>query len=193
MIVRSNSSRSQRTLRNRLTLTLDGDPAPLADRQPAGFETDTVDVAFAVSKSETYDSGRVLHEQAERRSLSASTLDRLNNPPVFEVSNPTVSPDEIEAGARTDATVRFEVHNTGDGSGTFGASVSGNLVSGSATMTATLDSGTHREVSTSTPITGDGDAATVQLDWGTEEWSTDIPVVGTLTSAESPTGTPYPQ
>lgn len=132
-------------------------------------------------------------EDAERDRPPQAPRDRLNHPPVFDISNPTVSPDQIEAGVRTDATARFEVHNTGDGSGTFGASFSGNLASGSATATATIDRGAHREVSTSTPITGKGEAATVQLDWGTDEWSTDIPVVGTMTSPESPTGTPHPQ
>jgi hypothetical protein len=121
------------------------------------------------------------------RSLAAATVARLNAPPVFEVGEPSVSPTEIEAGASVDTTVRVDVTNVGDGRGTFGASLESSYLSGSRTLTASLDVGAEREVTGSIPIRGDDDAPTVGLDWGTDEWTTTVPVVGTATATSSGT------
>lgn len=190
VIVRLTTSKSKNTLRDRLALTLDEETVPLAERQPVPWEHDTVDLAFAVPKIETFDRGQIVFGQSELRSLSGSTISRLNNPPVFEVSNLSTSPSEIQAGERRTATVRFDLTNTGEGRGTFGASLKGNFVSGSNTVTATLDSGAQREITASTDIVGEGDEATIRLDWGAGEWSTAIPVVGTTETTESTSETP---
>lgn len=190
VIVRLSASKSRDTLRHRLGLTLDEETVRLAERQPVPWEDDTVDFAFAVPKTETFDRGRVVFERSELRSLSDATIRRLNSPPVFEVSEIAASPAEIQFGERGTATVRFGLTNTGEGRGTFGASLKGNFVSGAETVTATLDSGESREVTASTEIVGDGEEATVRLDWGSGEWSTDIPVTGTTETAESTSRTP---
>lgn len=187
VVVHTSTSLSFDALRDRLVLTLDGDSVPLAERQPVSWETETVDLAFAVSKDGAFDRGNVRFDGTELESLSSSAVDRLNNPPVFEVSEPFVSPDEIGAGERGTATVRFELRNEGEGPGTFGASLSGNLVSGSTTLTATLDSGANREVTGRVEIHGEGDEATVRLDWGSDKWVARIPVVGATPTASSST------
>lgn len=190
VIVRLTTSKSRDTLRDRLAVTLDEETVPLAERQPVPWKHDTVDLAFAVPKSQTFDQGRVVFEQSKLYSLSESTLERLNNPPVFEISNISVSPAEIQAGERGTATIRFTLANTGKGRGTFGASLKGNFVSGSNTVTATLDGGAQREIAASTEIVGEGDEATVRLDWGSDEWSTNISVNGPPTTAEAESETP---
>jgi len=193
VIVRLETSYSGDAVRTRSTVELDGESVPLADRQPVPFANDTVDVAFAVSKSEDFESGRLLFEDDELRSISASIIGRLNEPPMFEVSEPSVSPDEVPAGERTEATVRFDLTNRGEGRGTFGASVTGNYLSGSSTMTATLDPGARREVTGSVPVVGRDDAATVRLDWGADQWEGTVPVVGTsTTSGQSDTSAETP-
>lgn len=184
VIVRLTTPKSIDTVRNRLTLTLDEEPLSLAERQPVPWTHDTVDLAFAVPKTETFEQGRIVFKQAELRRLSEPTISRLNNPPVFELSNISASPSEIQAGKKKTATIQFDLANTGDGRGTFGASLKGNSISGSNTVTATLDSGTRREISASTEIVGK-EEATIRLDWGSDEWATDIPVVETAESTES--------
>ncbi|AZH26279.1 hypothetical protein [Haloplanus aerogenes] len=190
VIVRVATSLDETAVRERLTLELDGESVPLAERQPVPWERETVDLAFAVSKTATVDEGRVLFDGTAVRSLAAATVERLNDPPVFEVAEPSVSPTEIEAGQRVDATVRVDVTNTG-GAGTFGASLGSSYLSGSKTLTATLDAGTERELTGEIRIVGGDDAPTVSLDWGTDEWTTTVPVVGTAT-AGSPSPTPTP-
>lgn len=192
VILRTNTGVSDETVRNRLTLELGSEAVPLAERQPVPWEHETVDLAFAVSKHDTFDAGRVLFDQTVLRSLSDATLERLNNPPVFEVSDPSVAPTEVRTGRRTRATVQFDLVNTGEGRGEFGASLSGNFSSGSEFVTATLAPGEERELTDSVTITGRGETATVRLDWGADEWVTNIPVVGTVTGAESTTATPAP-
>lgn len=177
VVVRTRGSVSTRTVRNGLTLELNGESVPLAARQPVPWQHDTDDVAFAVPKADTFDAGRVLFEHTALRSLSEETLTRLNQPPVFEVSTPSVSPAEIRPDEQTTATVRVTLTNTGRGRGTFGASLSGNFVSGSNSITATLDTGTDREITGSVPIIGESPKATVRLDWGVDQWAADIPVV----------------
>lgn len=189
VVVRLDTSFPRETIQKRLTLKLDGDVMPFAEHQPVPWEHDTVDLAFAVPKTETFNGGQVLFDQTELRLFSDATIERLNNPPVFEVSEPSVSPNEISAGERTTATVRFEVANTGDGRGTFGASLTGNFLSGSNTVTATLDAGARREITAAVKIIGEGEEATVRLDWGSDEWSADIPVVRQSSSPETPTST----
>ena len=88
----------------------------------------------------------MLFDGTTLRALPGTTIDRLNEPPVFAVTDLSVSPDRIRASERTTATVRFTLENTGDGAGTFGASLSGNYLSGSETVTATLEPGAEREV-----------------------------------------------
>lgn len=193
VVVRLDSSFSPETLRERLTLELDGGSVPLADRQPVPWQHDTIDLAFAVGKGDTYESGRVFFDQTKLHSLSQATLDRLNNPPVFEVAEPSVSPRDVRVGEKIEATVEFSVSNTGDGRGQFGASLKGNFVSGSKTLTATVDAGAERSITGTTRLVGEGDAATIRLDWGSGEWTTDIPVVGTPTESATPTQTPAPQ
>lgn len=198
VIVHTNTSPSDGTLGERLTLELDGEAVPLASRQPVPWSHDTLDVAFAVSKDVTIDSGQILLEQSTfdrstLHTLSGTTVERLNNPPAFEVSDPSVEPNEISPGERTTATVRFSLTNTGDGPGTFGASLKGNFVSGAGTVTRTLNAGAVDEVAASVEIVGEGDEASVRLDWGSNEWSAGIPVVGTPTGSDTATPTPGPR
>lgn len=183
VIVRAATSLSEETVRTRLTLELDGDSVPLAERQPVPWEREAVDLAFAVSKATTVESGRVLFDGVALRSLAASTVERLNAPPVFEVGEPSVSPTEIEAGAQVDAAVSVDVTNAGEGAGTFGASLGSSYLSGSRTLTTTLDAGETGDLTGTIAITGGDDAPTVRLDWGTAEWTTTVPVVGTPTPA----------
>lgn len=192
VVVRTNTSLSDETLRERLTLELDGEVAPLASRQPVPWSHDTLDVAFAASKDTIIDNGQVLFDQSKLYTLSTTAVERLNNPPVFEVSDLSIAPNEISPGERTTATVRFSLTNTGDGLGTFGASLKGNFVSGAGTVTATLNAGAEDEVAASVEIVGEGDEASVRLDWGSDEWSTGIPVVGTPTESATATPTPDP-
>ena len=167
---------------DRLALELDGESASLAERQPVSWDHDDVVVAFAVAKARTIERGTVRFDGETLRTLSAETVTRLNNPPVFDVSNPTVSPTGVEAGETVSGTVTFTLSNEGDGPGTFGASLKGNYVSGANTVTATLEAGAKREVSASVKLYGEGDEARVRLDWGADEWVTGVPVVGTETS-----------
>jgi len=81
------------------------------------------------------------------------------------------------------------VTNTGEGRGTFGASLSGNFLSGSETVTATLDAGGKRTVTGSTKVIGEGEEATVRLDWGSDSWSNAIPVGETPTKTDTTTDT----
>jgi hypothetical protein len=192
-LVRADTSLSPDEVRERLTLELDGESASLAERQPVPWERETVDLAFAVSKSRTVDAGRVLFDGTVLRTLSPTTVERLNAPPVFEVGEPSVSPSEIAAGDRVDATVRVAVANTGTGAGTFGASLGSSYLSGSRTLTTTLDPGAERDLTGSIPIVAGEDPPTVRLDWGTNEWTTTVSVVGTATRGPTSTSTPAPK
>ncbi|MFW5924488.1 MAG: hypothetical protein ACOCSP_02690 [archaeon] len=183
VVVRVETSMSMDALRDRLTLELDGESASLAARQPFSWQHETADLAFAVPKDESVDAGRVLLDGSEVLALSSATLERLNAPPMFEVAEPTVSPKEISTGEESDATVEFTLSNVGDGPGEFGASLEGNYLSGSNILTATLDAGAERVVTGTTPIIGDGTEATIRLDWGSDEWTTAIPVVGEKTES----------
>lgn len=169
VIVRVQSTTEDREVQNRLSLTLDTESMVRAERQPVAFENETADIAFAVPKSQTYDSGRLLIDGSAARSLSTATLNRLNNPPVFDVSNGTVLPEELHAGTTTDGIVQFAVQNAGEGTGAFAASPSGNYVSGSTTVTGTVEVGERRQFEATTTVVGSGDAATVRLDWGTDQ------------------------
>ncbi|MFB6133562.1 MAG: hypothetical protein ABEJ55_01060 [Halanaeroarchaeum sp.] len=177
VIVRVEPSLSSATIRDRFTLELDGEPVPLADRQPFSWRSETIDVAFAVPKGQTYDGGRVRWDETTRFDLGRRTLRRLNNPPVFEVSDPAVSPRHVRAGEQIDATVEWTLGNAGEGAGEFGASLGSNYLSGAVTVRATLEAGAERAVTATIPIIGDGEVATVRLDWGSGEWTADIPVV----------------
>lgn len=182
IVVRLDTERDPTLVRQRLSLELDGEPIALAERQPVPWANETVDVAFAVSKDRTTEAGTLQFGGSVLRTLSSETIERLNNPPVFEVETPTVQPSEIQAGEQTEATVEFGLSNVGAGAGTFGASLKGNYVSGSNTVTQRLAAGKETTVAASTPIIGSGDGAKVRLDWGADEWSTTVPVVGTETA-----------
>lgn len=186
VIVRMDTPSPADTVRNSLALKLDGKTVSLADRQPVPWQRDTVDVAFAVSKDTTVQQGRVLRHQTHLRSLSETTLNRLNNPPVFDVTDLSVAPSDLQAGERELATVRGTVVNTGDGRGTFGASLTGNFLSGFETVIATIDPGEERPVTGSVEVIGEGTEATVRLDWGTDTWSGGIPITKTPTDSETP-------
>lgn len=177
VVVRVQATAEERTLQNRLSLTLDSESMPFAEQQPVSWRNETVDIAFAIPKSQTYDRGRLLIDGEAVHSLSTATLDRLNNPPVFEVSNVTVSPEELRARENTEAMVQFYVRNTGAGTGEFAASLSGNYVSGSNTVTGRVEIGERRRFEARTTVVGNGDAATARLDWGTDQWTGSIPVV----------------
>jgi len=189
VIVRVDTTRSADAVRNGLTLELDGETQPLADQQPVPWERETVDVAFAVPKDITVQQGRVLLDGTRLRSLSEETLVRLNNPPAFDVTDLSVAPSELRAGERTLATVTCTVTNAGAARGTFGASLTGNFLSGSKTVTETIDPGEQRAVTGSVEVIGEGEEATVRLDWGTDTWSGGIPVTNTPTDADTPTTT----
>lgn len=166
---------------DRLVLDLDGEAATPAERQPVSWDHDDVEVAFAVPKDRQVERGELRFDDGRLGTLSDETVTRLNNPPAFEVASPSVRPDEIDVGETVTATVTFTLSNEGSGPGTFGASLKGNYVSGAHTLTATLDAGTGREVEATVKLNGRGDEATVRLDWGPDEWSTGVPVVGTET------------
>ena len=191
--VRLDSPFSVETLRDRITLEVDERPSSLAERQPVPWQRDTTDLAFALRKDGSFESGRVLSGSTELDTLSDSTLGRLNTPPVFEVSEPSVSPNDLQAGARTEAAVTVGLTNTGDGGGEFGASLEGNDSSGADTLTATLAAGAERELTGVTTVVGEGDTATVSLDWGVDEWTTGIPVAGSPVGSDTPTATPAPR
>lgn len=165
---------------NYVRLHLDGEAVDRASRQPVSWSTETVDVAFAASKDRTVDRGELRLDGSTFRELHAETIARLNEPPVFEVGEPSVSPSEIEPEQETQVTVTFTVTNRGKGPGTFGASLSG-PASGSDLVTATLDVGEERELTPSTTRYGEEEDAHVSLDWGSDGWATDIPVVATET------------
>jgi hypothetical protein len=190
VIVRVHTSTDDTQLSDRLTCRLDGESMPLADQQPVPWANETTDIAFAVPKTTTYDSGRVLLDGDAVHTLATEAVDRLNTPPVFAVSNVRVAPDELQAGERTEATVQFEVHNTGQGPGEFAASLRGNALSGSNTVTGTVDTGDRRQLDATTPVAGEGDAAQVRLDWGTDQWTGSIPVVGDRTATDQAMGDP---
>jgi hypothetical protein len=189
VIVRVDTARAADTVRNGLTLELDGETQPLADRQPVPWEHETVDVAFAVPKDVTVQQGRILLDGTRFRSLSEETLVRLNNPPAFDVTDLSVAPTELQADERTLATVTLTVTNSGAGRGTFGASLTGNFLSGSETVTATIDPGGQRTVTGSAKVVGEGKEATVRLDWGTDTWSRGIPVTEAPADSDTPTTT----
>lgn len=189
VFVRVESAADAETVRRKLALTLDGEQAETAAREPVSWLNETVDVAIAVPKGETHDRGELSYGGDTLRPLSADRIERLNNPPVFEVSDLSVSPEELDEGEETTATVRFTLANTGPGRGTFGASLKGNYVSGSHLVTATLDAGSSREVTADTRVVGTPPRARVNLDWGSDDWTTGIPVVesGTATGTASQT------
>ncbi|MFQ3293373.1 MAG: hypothetical protein ACI9PP_000297 [Halobacteriales archaeon] len=181
VIVWTATSFPAETVQDRLSLDLDGSGMPLANRQPVPWSRDTTDVAFAVPKDESFEGGRVRFDGTTLHSLEPAKIDRLNHPPLFEVGIPTVTPETLQAGEQARATVKFPLANEGEGTGTFGASFTGNFLSGSNTLTATLDPDAQREVSGQVRVHGEGDEATVRLDWGSNEWIGTIPVVGTTT------------
>lgn len=181
VVVRVATGSDWRAVSDALTLDVDGESVSLAERQPVSWEHDDVEVAFAVAKDRQFERGVLRFEGERLRKLSAETITRLNNPPVFHVSSPSVSPSEIQADETVTATVTFTLSNAGEGAGTFGASLKGNYVSGANTVTATLGAGAERAVSASVRLHGRGDEATVRLDWGVDEWVTSVPVVGTAT------------
>ena len=177
VVVGIDTDRDAGTVRKRLALELDGERVELASRQPAQWRTEAVEVAFAVSKAWTIEGGRLLFSDSRPTDLLAETVGRLNSPPVFEVSELSVRPAEISADEQTEATVTFGLANTGTGAGTFGASLKGNYLSGAATETVTLDTGSETEAEVSTPIVGGGEEVTVRFDWGADDWVGRIPVV----------------
>lgn len=183
-----------RAVRARLGLSLDGSTRERATKQPFPWQRELIDVAFAVPKDERFEAGAVRFGGEDVRSLSAATIDRLNAPPVFSVSELTVTPSEIDAGERTTATVRFTVANTGDGAGTFGASVQGNYASGATTVTAALEPGETRELTQSVEIIGREETVAVTVDWGISERRLTVPVVGSTPTAtvKTETRTPTP-
>ncbi|WP_411964736.1 hypothetical protein [Haloferax sp. YSMS24] len=187
VVVSVDSSLDDEAVRERLGLQLDGQATALADRQPVPWESNTTDVAFAVSKGDQYETGAVIGDGMRLHSLSETTLERLNRPPRFHVSDLSVSPAELHPDEQTTATVRATVENAGEGTGTFGASLKGNYVSGSKTVTVTLDAGTTAELEATTRVVGDGDEAPVRLDWGRDEWETEIPVGEAETGAVTTT------
>jgi hypothetical protein len=175
--VRCDTAGSRAEVRERVALRLDGESVPLFGRQPYGWEHETVDLAFAVPKTETYAGGTVVVDGAHQP-LSEATIERLNDPPAFAVSDPTVSPDAITAGEEATAEVRFTLKNVCRGRGTFGASISG-ADSGYGLVTATLDPGEERDITAGTRIVGRSNGSRVVLEWGTNRFVATIPVVGT--------------
>lgn len=182
VVVRIATEMDRAAVSDGLTLELDGDAAALAERQPVSWDTDDVEVAFAISKDRTTEMGELLFDGRPLRTLSTATVERLNAPPVFELTTPTIQPSEVQAGEQIEATVEFELSNVGEGSGTFGASLKGNHVSGATTLTRTLDAGGERTVRAAVGLVGNGDEARVRLDWGADEWVEAVPVVGTETA-----------
>lgn len=183
VVVRLSTSLSARRVRSELTLELDGERVSFAGAQPVPWRNETVDLAFAVSKSRDYSTGRLLFGGDTLRRLSTEEIDRLNAPPRFEVSDVSAAPDAVATGEVVDATVEFTVENVGEGAGTFAASLSGNYVSGSATLTVTLTPGDAVTASGTTRIIGETDAAMVSIDWGSGEWTGSIPVEGKTETA----------
>lgn len=181
VVVRVATGSEWETVSDALTLELDGEAVPLAERQPVPWDYDGVDVAFAVAKDRQFERGVLRFDGTTLRDLAPETIDRLDNPPEFHVASPSVGLDELRAGEVVSATVTFTLSNDGAGAGTFGASLKGNYVSGAETVTASLEPGAEREVRASVKLHGAGDEAAVRLDWGVDEWADSVPVVGTAT------------
>lgn len=183
VVVRVATRRDRAELLEDLTVSLDGDELGLANRQPVPWSTETVDVAFRVSKDRSATAGSVAYRDDAVHALPDAAIERLNAPPRFSVVEPTLdNPDEIEAGGTLNATVSFDVRNEGAGDGTFGASLSGNYTSGSRTLTAAVAAGETATVSETVRIRGSGDEARVVLDWGVETVRFSVPVVGETTA-----------
>lgn len=182
VLVSVDSSAEDRVVRGALSLSLDGDTVPTAERRRVSWANETVDVAFAVSKSESVDRGALRYDGTVVRRLEAETIERLNSPPRFEVSDVSVTPESLAADERAAATVQFTVRNSGEGPGTFGASLGGNFVSGFELVTVTLDPGESRTVEADTRVVGSEHGANVTLDWGQDYWSTAIPIPDTGTA-----------
>lgn len=194
--VDSAGEQSPRDVGDRLTLSVNGEPAPLADEQPVAWNG-PMRVAFAVPKGREFERGAVRHDGTVLHALDESTLERLNNPPTFAVSDLRVAPAELTVGEQVEATVRFTLSNTGEGSGTFGASLRGNYSSGSTTVTATVGAGAERTVVGGVEVVGRDQPVTIDVDWGADERQVEIPVVetgttGTRTGTNTETPLPTP-
>lgn len=181
VVVETETELDHGTVAARLDVILNGTAMPVAERQPVPWQSETVDVAYAVPKGRTYTAGSLRVDATTVRRLGETALTRLSNPPVFEVAAPSISPEQLRVDSRTTATVRFSLENSG-GAGTFGASLKGSL-SGANTVTAAMDAGGEREVVGTTTVIGNGDEVRVRLDWGYGDWTTTIPVVEETTTA----------
>lgn len=181
VVVRVATASDWGTVSEAVSLDLDGEATALAERQPLSWDHDDVELAFAIPKDRQVERGALRFEGEVLRELSTETIKRLNNPPEFHVASPSVIPDDVQAGETVSATVSFSLSNDGVGAGTFGASLKGNYVSGANTVTATLEPGAERELRASVKLHGEGEEATIRLDWGADEWVTGVPVVGTAT------------
>jgi len=178
VILKTEALITHQEVREHLDIRVNGEALPLADRQPVQRQTDTFDVAFALSKTQDVTNGDVLFNGTEVQSLSEPVIERLNNPPRFEISETVVSPQQIRAGTTETARLEVEVANTGEGPGTFAASLSGRA-SGSKELFVTVDPGDQTWVSGIVEIAGVGEEATLHLDWGSDQLVTEIPVIGT--------------
>ena len=140
VILKTETSMTQQEVREHLEIRVNGNAVPLANRQPVQWQTDTFDVAFALSKTQDVTNGSVLFNGTEIQPLSEPVIERLNKPPQFEVSETVVSPQEIQAGTTETARLEIAVANTGEGPGTLAASLSGGA-SGSKELFVTVDPG----------------------------------------------------
>jgi hypothetical protein len=161
-----------------LSLALDGEGAERAEKRPL-LETDGSHLAFAVAKDRSVDAGEVRYDGQPVASLDAAAIGRLNDPPEFTVTNVGISPDEFRAGSGSQPTISVRVRNDGTGSGTFGASLTSDVISGYITMSATIDPGKTRTLTESVPAYAQSSTIGVSLDWGADSWSDSISVVGT--------------
>lgn len=180
VVVRVDTDLGWGTVAERLRLDLDGITAALAERQPHTRGHDDLEIAFAVPKDRSIERTTLLYDGEPLRSLATESVERLNDPPIFEVTEPSVEPTELRAGEDITATVSFTLSNVGGGRGTFGATLMGSL-SGGSTVTETVAAGAETSVAATATVVGSDESAAVLLDWGSGSWRRELTVVGTET------------
>jgi hypothetical protein len=163
-----------------LSLELDDEEVDRTEKR-AVRDAEGSHLAFAVSKDRTVESGTLRYDGRAVESLATETVERLNTPPTFRVENVGVTPDEFAVGSGTTPKVKVAVKNNGSGPGTFGASLTSDVISGYVTMSATIEPGGTSTMTETVPVIPQGDAIGVTVDWGADSWTGTIDVEGTPT------------
>lgn len=170
-----------------LSLALDGERYPRSERSAYASGTYPV-AAFAVPLDVSVDAGRIERGDRTLRTLDAAEIRRLNEPPVFEVSDVSAPGYLDGTDADVPLEISFTVENVGDGSGTFVADAGTSTLSGWRTVRVTVPPGESVTETTTVTIYGASTTeATAYLSWGSDEWSQAVTVdrPGTTTDASA--------